>query len=394
MKQIVQLVQSQTTIIGLAIFSMLFGAGNIMYPIKAGVQAGSQNLIGITGFLITGVLLPIIGLIAMILFDGNYKQFFNRIGKIPGNIAILYCLLILGPLIAMPRCITLPYEMISPFIPAMSLGIFSAIFCLITFLLTYKESKLLNILGNYISPLLVGSLGIIIVKGLVQAETVTTATKSAISVFTQQLIHGFQTLDLLGGLFFAYIVLKILKETNKDNGTKTKDLAWLALKSGLVGGFLLAIIYIGFSYLGAFYGHTVTAEMNGAQMFTHIALTILNSWGASVIIVAVLMACFSTISALAVVFAEYLHDDLFHKKVCYKNSLIITLGATCIISNFGLTNIFKYGEHPINIGYPILICIVLFNLMHKLFGVEIIKLPTFVTAVTVTGLYSYFYLLG
>ena len=76
-----KIMQSRITIIGLAIFSMLFGAGNIIYPIKAGVLAGSKNYAGIFGFLLTGVCLPIIGLIAMILFDGHYKQFFHRIGS-------------------------------------------------------------------------------------------------------------------------------------------------------------------------------------------------------------------------------------------------------------------------------------------------------------------------
>jgi branched-chain amino acid:cation transporter, LIVCS family len=389
-----KIMQSQITIIGLAIFSMLFGAGNIIYPIKAGVLAGSKNYAGILGFLLTGVCLPIIGLIAMILFDGNYKKFFSRIGKVPGNIAILYCLLIIGPLLAMPRCITVPHAMITPFIPYLSPGLFSVLFCLATFLLTYKESKLLNILGTYISPLLVGSLSIILIKGLAQAESMIEQTEATFSIFTQQLIHGFQTLDLLGAMFFAYIVLKILKDTNKDKSTKPKDLATIALKSGLVGGALLMGIYLGFSYLAAYYGHLVTPDMNGAEMFTHISSNVISSYGAIIIILAVLMACLSTISALAVVFAEYLHYEIFNKKVKYLHCLLITLGVTCLISNFGLSNILKYGEHPINIGYPIIITIVLFNLLHKLFKVETIKLPVFITTITVTGLYSYLYLLS
>lgn len=389
-----KIMQSRIIVIGLAIFSMLFGAGNIIYPIKAGVLAGSKNYAGILGFLLTGVCLPIIGLIAMILFDGNYKQFFHRIGKIPGNMAIFYCMAIVGPFLAMPRCITVPFEMISPFVSYLSPGLFSIIFCLVTFLLTYKESKLLNILGSYISPLLVGSLSIILVKGLAQAESTTIQTKATSAIFFDQLVHGFQTLDLLGALFFAYIVLKILKDTNKDKTARPKELAIIALKSGMIGGFLLMLIYLGFSYLGAYYGHSVTATMNGAQMFTHISTTILSHYGAAVIILAVLMACLSTISALAVVFAEYIHYELSNKKICYRSSLMITLAVTCFISNFGLSNILKYGEHPINIGYPIIITITLFNLLHKLFDVQTIKLPTFITAVTVTGLYSYFYLLS
>lgn len=386
--------QSHVTIIGLAIFSMLFGAGNIIYPIKAGVLAGSKNYAGILGFLLTGVCLPIFGLVTMILFDGNYKKFFHRVGKIPGNLAILYCLLIIGPLLAMPRCITVPHAMISPFMPYLTPGLFSILFCIVTFLLTYKESKLLNILGSYISPLLVGSLGIILFKGLAQAESMIEQTEATWSIFTKQLIHGFQTLDLLGAIFFAYIVLKILKDTNKDKSAKPKDLAKIALKSGLLGGFLLMVIYLGFSYLAAFYGHLVTLDMNGAEMFTHISSNVIGSSGAIIIIMAVLMACLSTISALAVVFAEYLHYEIFNKKIDYLYCLIITLGITCFISNFGLSNILKYGEHPINIGYPIIITIVVFNFLHKTCNINAVKLPTFVTAITVTGLYSYLYLLS
>ena len=379
--------------IGLAIFSMLFGAGNIIYPIQSGVLAGSKNFAGITGFVLTGVILPIIGLISMILFEGNYKRFFNRLGKTPGSIAILYCMLIIGPLLAMPRCITVPYEIISPFIPGMSLPIFSILFTLTTFITTYKESKILEVLGNIVSPLLLGSLGIIIVKGLWQAETMVPQQIPATTIFFQQLAHGFQTLDLLGALFFAYIVIRILKSNRGDQPIKTRELALISLKGGLIGATLLMIVYVSFSYLAAYYGHLVTTNMNGAAMFRVISLQVIHHYGVVVIAMAVLMACLSTITALAAVFAEYLRYEIFNKRVSYHVCLIITLAITTFISNFGLSNILKYGEHPINIGYPIIISIVACNLAYSLFGFKHIKIPVGLTAVIVTSVYSYINLL-
>lgn len=379
--------------IGLAIFSMLFGAGNIIYPIAAGVFAGDKNIVGITGFILTGVILPVIGLVAMILFEGNYKRFFNRLGRIPGSIAILYCMLIIGPLLAMPRCITVPYEMLAPFIPHINLPIFSIIFAVITFLMTYKESKILTLLGKIISPLLLGSLSIIIVKGLWNAETTTTQTTPTMKVFLSQLAHGFQTLDLLGALFFAYIVIRILKSNRKNGQIKTKELASTSLKGGLIGAGLLAIVYICFSFLGAYYGQYVLANSNGAEMFRNISLQIINQYGVIVMVMAVLLACLSTITALAAVFAEYLHYEIFQKKVGYHTCLGITVFVTIFISNFGLTNILKYGEHPIMIGYPIIIATVLCNLAHSLFGFKPIKTPVALTGIIVTSLYSYLYLL-
>jgi len=375
--------------ISLAIFSMLFGAGNIIYPIKCGVVTGNLNYIGIAGFILTGVFLPIIGLIAMVLFDGSYKQFFNRIGKTPGSLAILYCMLIIGPLIAMPRCITVPFEMLTPFMPGVTLPLFSMIFGIITFLMTYKESKLLSLLGNIVSPLLLGSLAIIAGKGLWQGSHMVTETTPAMNVFVEQFVHGFQTLDLLGGLFFAYIVLRILKSNRDPQQIKTKDLALVALKSGLIAGFLLMLVYLAFSYLGAYYGHLVTLDMNGAEMFRIISIHILNKHSIFIIIMAVLMACLSTITALAAVFAEYMHYELCNKKLNYITCLSITITITTIIANFGLSNILYYSKPIVSIGYPIITTITLCNIAYSLFGFKYIKFPVALVAIVSTSMTLY-----
>lgn len=381
--------QSGTWTIGLAIFSMLFGAGNIMYPIKCGFVTGSQNYIGITGFILTGVILPILGLIAMILFNGNYKNFFYRIGNIPGSIAILYCMLILGPLIAMPRCITVPFEMLTPFMPGITLPIFSIIFALTAFFMTYKESKILSLLGNIVSPLLLGSLAIIAIKGLWQADQLIEQTEPVKEVFFSQLIHGFQTLDLLGSLFFAYVVLRILKKNNNSQTIKTKDLAMTSLKSGFIAGILLVLVYVAFSYLGAYYGYLVTPNMNGAAMFRIISLHILNKYSIVIIMIAVLMACLSTITALAAVFAEYMHNQLTYKKLNYTTCLAITMIVTTFLSNFGLDKILYYSALPIDIGYPIIIAITICNLLYSLFGFNYIKTPVAITAIISTYITLY-----
>jgi len=381
--------QSGVWTVGLAIFSMLFGAGNIIYPIKCGVLTGSQNYIGITGFILTGVILPIIGLIAMILFDGNYKRFFNRIGKIPGAFAILYCMLILGPLIAMPRCITVPFEMLKPFMPGISLPIFSILFAATTFAMTYKESKILSLLGNIISPMLLTSLAIIAGKGLLQARYITEQSVATSTIFLEQLTYGFQTLDLLGALFFAYIVLRILKSNNQSKQIKVKNLAMISLKSGVIAGILLMTVYVAFSYLGAYYAYLVNPDMNGAEMFRIISLHILNHYSMFVIMMAVLMACLSTITALAAVFAEYLHHDICHKKLNYGICLSITMIITTIISNFGLSNILHYSGPIIDFGYPIITVITLCNLAHVLVGFQWIKIPVAMTAIITTGMMLY-----
>ena len=137
---------------GLAIFSMFFGAGNLMFPISVGLMAGDATPWAMAGFLLSTVVLPTLGLTSMILFNGDYAAFFKRIGNIPGFSLGLLSMLVIGPMIAMPRIVSLSYTMMSPFMPHVSLFVFSLVFLALSFAATYKESKLLDILGYFISP--------------------------------------------------------------------------------------------------------------------------------------------------------------------------------------------------------------------------------------------------
>ena len=102
-------INSEATSIGLAMFSMFFGAGNIIYPLAVGQYAGDKNLFAMFGLILTAAIMPIAGVIAMILFDGNYRQFFERLGRIPGFLLALTIISLLGPLGSTPRCIALSY---------------------------------------------------------------------------------------------------------------------------------------------------------------------------------------------------------------------------------------------------------------------------------------------
>lgn len=378
--------------IGFAIFTMLFGAGNMIYPVKAGVVAGSKYLVGSLGFLLTGVVIPIIGLVAMILFDGDYTKFFNRAGRIPGFLAILFCMLIIGPFLVIPRCVTVSYEMLFPLLPNISLSLFSLFFCLLTFAFSYKESKLLNILGKYMSPIIISSFSFIIIAGLLNAQSTIEQLRPASSIFFEQVVYGFQTLDLLGSLFFAYIIIRLIKSNTTHTELSSKQIAVMCLKGSVITGLLMTAFYIGFILLSAFYAYLVNDDMNGAEIFRIIALHIIGQQGILLLVVAVLIKCLATASALAAVFAEYLRNNIFQKSICYVHSLIITMSITLVISNFGLTKILMYGSPIITAGYPIIVMITLCNIAYKLFNFQWIKLPVFATTAIICAmtLHPYF----
>lgn len=366
--------------IGFAIFTMLFGAGNMIYPVVAGVMSGSKYLIGIAGFLLTGVLIPIIGLVAMILFDGNYSEFFNRAGKIPGFLAILFCMLTIGPFLVIPRCVTVSYEMFLPLFPHIGLIFFSAFFCLLMFICSYKESKLLDLLGKYMSPLVIASFSFIILLGLSKATSTIEQTLPSSTIFLQQVVWGFQTLDLLGSLFFAYIIIRLIKTNNANANLTAKKIALMCLKGSIITAALMTAFYIGFMLLSAFYAHLIAPDMkNGAEIFRIIALHIVGQHGIAFLAMAVLIKCLATATALTVVFSEYLRNEIFDKSISYLQALCITTSIALIISNFGLTNIITWGFPIITAGYPIIVTITLCNIAYKLFNFKWIKLPILIT---------------
>lgn len=393
------ILQSELVTLGLAIFSMLFGAGNLMYPLAVGMFSGSANLLGITAFLITAVCLPLIGIISMILFNGDYEAFFGRLGKKTGNFMIFACLIIIGPLIAMPRIITLSHTIMAPFMPVpllqdthsmLSSFVFALLFLAITFLFTYRESKIVDVLGQIVSPLLLISLGGIILKGIFFAQEIVVSTHSTTQIFTTNLMRGYETLDLLGALFFSSIILVILRSNPKNKNKSESQFAWLGLQGGLIGISLLAIVYIGMSLLGMYYGHGLE-HINSGELFREISLRIVGTHGTLVIATAVLMACLSTAIAIAAVLSEYVQHNLFIGNISYIQALLLTLASCIPLSTAGLGYVLHLTAGPITfVGYPTLIALTFANMAHKLFGINMVRIPVYLTFVAT--LYAYYYM--
>lgn len=377
--------------VGLAIFSMLFGAGNLMYPIKVGMSSGSYTVFGMIGFLLTSVFLPILGLISMILFDGDYHAFFTRLGKCSGEILLGICMLIIGPAVVIPRIVTLSHLMTAPFLPFSFLQeithtssfVFSLLFLGITFIATYRENKIIDLLGKIISPLLLASLCVIIVKGFFTAEVVVASDITIFDAVKTNFLRGYETLDLLGAIFFASIVISILKSTLEGQGDSEtlsrKDLALIGCKSGIIGVLLLSIVYMGMAILGMYHGHGLS-HLNEGELFSRISFIILGSHGAFIIGTAVFMACFSTSIALSAVFAEYVQQTLSGNRISYAKALALSLGASIPLSIFGLKQVLALtGGAIIYIGYPVLIALTICNLLYKIYGFKPIRIPVFAT---------------
>lgn len=359
---------------GFAIFTMFFGAANFMLPPTIGIMAGQKTLIASLAFTLTAVLLPMLGLVGIFLFEGSYNTFFGRLGTIPGNLIIALCMFIIGPGFVLPRIVNLCYEMLSPFFPV-SLLVFSVIFALITFALSYRPTKLIDILGFFITPIKLSFVGFMIVLGLIKGAQLMPTEISTKQLVLQSLFYGYGTLDLLAAIFFGTIILEVFRKNLGAEQTKNpKFLIKHGLIASAIGGSLLALIYIGLSFLGAYHGIGLEG-LNEGKILSTISLRIMGSSGALVGALAIMVACLATMIALSTVIGEYIQRDITKNKIGFVPSLIIILVITVALSLLGLTTLMRLSLKMAFILYPVLITLTVCNMAYKLFGFKWVKTP-------------------
>lgn len=372
------LFKSDSLSIGLALFAMFFGAGNIIYPLAIGQFAGDKNLYATIGFLLTAAVMPIAGVIAMILFDGSYRDFFGRLGRLPGLLLALVTISLLGPLGSTPRCIALSYTTLKSSFLDMNPVLFSAIACFVIFLFTFRKNHILKLLGYVLTPILLGSLAIIVFLGLTEAPAAQTVTRPHLELLFHGLKEGYNTMDLLAAFFFSSTIITILKSRCIYSDGTDKRYVKTAFSASMVGAFLLAAVYVGFSYLASYHGHELNVNSDD-ELLAGIALKIGGQQGGLLVCVATVFACLTTMIALISSFTEFFQKEILQEKISYEATLIGALFVTFIISTYEFTGISAFLGPILKISYPGLIVLTFLNIAHKLKGIQTLQGPVFLT---------------
>lgn len=364
---------------GLAMFSMFFGAGNIVFPLMVGQFAGNMAWWAIGGLMVTAVGVPFLGLLAMTFYDGDHHPFFKRIGTVPGYLVTLFIMIVIGPVNAIPRCISLSHGTISMYVPGLSSLTFSIIACAIIFLATFKKSRVVDLLGDVLSPLLVVSLGVIIVKGLLVHPVAPVVDAGSGKMLFFGLYQGYNTMDLLGTFFFSGVIINGLRQIFPKEKSPAV-FAHYALQASIIGAGLLGAVYMGFGIVASYYGNVIS-DLSPEVLLGTIAQIVLGSAGGLFVSMAVALACLTTAITLVVVFAEFLQEQPLFNRMGYQYCLVMTLVVAGIFSNFGFSWIVSMMVPILKVIYPALIVLSAVNLLHKWKGLQSVKIPVYATTV-------------
>ncbi len=346
-------------VIGFALFAMFFGSGNLIYPLFVGMS--SKTLIGSSlGFLMTAVLLPFLGVIAMVLFKGDYQRFFEVLGKKLGFMFSMLLLTIWIPLGSAPRCIALAYSSISSYLDIGPVWVFSFAYSILVFYVIKTKMGFLDILGKIITPLLIGSILVIFLLGL----KVDVSTHLAVKDFTffKSLKEGYNTMDLIASFFFSASIIHILCKKTKSMTSSIK----MIIKSSIVGMSLLAFVYLMLIFVACKFSDVLITEQKD-QLLAILAKVILGSKFSIISLIAIILACFSTSVALVIAYSDFLQNQVFKNNNDVNVSIAFSIFISFVMSLFGLEGITYITAPVLKICYPILLSLIFVNIVKVLF---------------------------
>lgn len=365
---------------GFALFSMFFGSGNLVFPILVGQESEGHYAMAALGILLTGVVVPFLGTLGMMLYNGDIYSFFNCLGKKGTFVLSFIILALMGPFGVLARCLTVAHGALLLLLPNVSLTMASFAMCVVIFFLTVNKNRIVPLLGTLLTPFLLGSIALIAFFGLQKGVLPEAVATSSWVALKNGFFRGYQLMDLLAAFFFSQFVIRHLQATLPKN-INSSHLLQHFLKSSLIGAGLLSLVYCALVLLGWTYSPTLIG-VPPQEMLGTIAMESLGSIAAPCICIALVLACLTTAIVLASLFADFLNEELTNKKMGNPLALAVTLGLGFLVSTFDFDGIAHFLGPILEAAYPALIVLTIVNIGCKLFGAKASHWPFTLTLLT------------
>ena len=378
--------RTQFVVISLMLFSMFFGAGNFIFPPMLGKESGEIFYQTILYFCATAVLLPVLG-VAAVARCGSVQALTGRVDRFFGPIFIVLIYLSIGPFLAIPRAANLPFEVgVAPIVgeaKGVWLVIWSVFFFIINYLIAVNKSKVVEVLGKWLTPVLLVTIALLVI-GAVVAETPPLAAptgKYAIAPTSTAFLAGYDTMDAMASIVFGIVVVNVLRDFGVKDG---KILVRTTIKTGIFAGALLSIIYIALAYLGAATAGAIGETANGAEILAKSADFLFGNSGQIILGIALFLACITTTVGLTTSGSDYFNS--LNPKISYKAWCLVFSVVSALMANIGLSGILKFGVPILVAFYPVVIVLVLLALIDTLIDSSKLIYRACIYITLVTGL--------
>lgn len=370
-----------------ALFSLFFGAGNLLLPPLLGYNSGDNWLWVTIGFMITAVVIPIIGILAHARLQGTLFDFGKKVSPV---FSLVYCILIyiIAVAIPSPRTAAATHEIaIHPAFGTSPL-LTSSIYFILVLVFVLNRSKILNIIGKFLTPLIVIMLLLVIGIGLFSSEFFTGTSQFETPIATG-ILEGYQTFDAIGAVVVGAVIIVSLNFKNMAVEAYESKRT-LIRKSGFIAGLGLFIIYAGLISVGAYYGSEIainselSSDMQRANLLRGISIASLGEFGNTVLSILISLACFTTAIGIVAGTADYFKGLINDSQTVYIITAILACVLGVVVGQLDFNSIIVVAIPVLLFIYPITIVLILLNVLPEKLATPLI----FRTVVIVTFIFS------
>ncbi len=343
---------------GFALFAIFFGAGNLIFPPYLGVLSGDRWYESMIGFLLTDPVLPILGVIVTAKLGGRADDLGKRVSPKFAKLVGTICILTIGPFFAIPRTGATTHEIfIAPLFPGVPLWATCVVFFAITWYITLNPGKVIDWIGQYLTPCLLIILVLIAGIAIINPPGAMVTTETP-NLFVLGFREGYQTMDALGSALMAGIVATdLIRRGYTDKNTQFKA----SVQVGIVAFVLLALVYGSLTYAGATVGEHFSADTERTALLIGMVELMLGSVGKVFMGVAVALACLTTSSGLASTCGNYF-ETITDGKLKYKTVVTVCVIIALGLSLFGVSKLIAIAVPILSAVYPVMMVLILLSI--------------------------------
>lgn len=354
-------------LVGITLFSMFFGAGNLIFPPFLGAQAGENTWIAFIGFAVSAVCLPILGVLA-VTKSGGLEKLTSRVHPKFSFIYILILYLAIGPCLAIPRTSSTSFSIaVQPFwggegsLWAARL-VYSVVFFVLAAGIAMHPEKLTEYLGKRLTPILLILIGVVFIACLLKptGDPGKPASLYENMAAAQGFLDGYQTMDTLAALNFGMIVAMNIREKGI---TREKQVVKETISAGWIAGVVLLVIYSLLAFIGMRSSGRFPGASNGTETLTDMVQFLFGKGGMVLLGIIFVIACFNTCVGLLCCCGKYFNSVF--PKISYRGWVYIFAVISMVISNIGLDGILKFSVPALNAIYPLAILLILLSCVHR-----------------------------
>jgi branched-chain amino acid:cation transporter, LIVCS family len=371
----VDIKRKELLITSFALFSLFFGAGNLLLPPLLGYNSGDDWVWVTVGFMITAVVIPILGILAHARLQGTLFDFGKKVSP---TFSLIYCILIYVIAVAIPSPRTAAATHEIAVFPAFGTSplVTSAIYFSLVLVFVLNRSKILSLIGKFLTPFIVIMLLAVISIGLFSSEFNTGISQFETPIATG-ILEGYQTFDAIGAVVVGAVIIISLNFKNMAVEAYSSKRT-LIRKSGFIAGLGLFIIYAGLISVGAYFGSELSinaelsSDMQRANLLRDISIASLGEFGNTVLSILISLACFTTAIGIVAGTADYFKGLLNDSQVVYVITAILASGLGVLVGQLDFNSIIVVAIPVLLFIYPITIVLILLNVLPEKFATPLV----------------------